>query len=73
MKYSKTLEDLWKSQLISTEVPPELKSESILVPYSTKKMKAIKLIQRLWRRARYNPDFVINKNWCKHIQDTYYK
>ena len=72
MKYSKRLEDMWKSPLISDEVPQELKSNSLLVPYSTRKMKAIKLIQRLWRRARYNPDYALNKKWCKHIQKMYY-
>ena len=72
MKYSKALEDAWKAPLIFHEVPAHLKMDSFLCPYSTRKIKSVKLIQRLWRRARYNPDYLINKKWCEHIQKTYY-
>jgi hypothetical protein len=72
-KWSNSLEKSWKEvDNILNDIPSHMKSDSILEPFNTKKLKAIKLIQKMWRISRYNPEYSLCKKWCKQIQSTYY-
>jgi hypothetical protein len=73
-KWSNSLEKSWKEvDNILNDIPSYMKSDSILEPFSTRKLKAIKLIQKMWRISRYNPDYFLCRKWCKQIQSTYYR
>jgi hypothetical protein len=74
LQWSHLLETSWNEcDKILENIPINMNSESIIEPFSTKKIKYVKLIQKCWRRARYNPDYYMCRNWCKQIQSLYYK
>ena len=63
MAYSKMLNDMWSSCCVSL-----LAHHPFGRPFSSRREGACKRIQRAWRRARYDPAYMLCKRWCHKIQ-----